>query len=155
MRRKLREIMDTNELITIIEGCRVCRVAMVDNRSPYVLPMNFGYSFQNNEFIFYLHCAKEGRKIQVLTTNPHVCIELDTMKELITGADGCDYSCHFKSFIGFGEAIFVDDADEKQIALDAIMLRQTGKQSFTYNDRVMNQTRVIKVVLDSWSGKGH
>ena len=133
MRRKNREIKNIEELLEIINGCKLCRIGMVDDGKPYVIPMNFGYQFEESAITIYLHSAKEGRKIQVLKSNNQICIEMDVMKELIAGEKGCDYSCHFESFIGNGHAVFLEDEASKTDALDAIMKHQTGRTDFNYD----------------------
>ena len=42
MRRSDREITDFQELITVMRGCDVCRLALHDEPYPYILPLNFG-----------------------------------------------------------------------------------------------------------------
>jgi nitroimidazol reductase NimA-like FMN-containing flavoprotein (pyridoxamine 5'-phosphate oxidase superfamily) len=83
------------ELIEIINGYKVCRLAMVDNSEPYVVPLNFGYRRDDSVITILLHCAREDRKINILKQNNQVCIEMDQMKELLSGERGCDYSCYF------------------------------------------------------------
>lgn len=84
-----------------------------------------------------------------------MCIEIDHMKQLITGENGCDYSCYFESFIGMGNAIFIDDADDKIKAFDAIMKHQTGQDDFNYEKQVINKTAIIEISLSEYSGKKH
>lgn len=155
MRRSNREVKDEAELIEIINGCKVCRVGMVDGDKPYVIPMNFGYQLTNSIITIFLHCAKEGRKIELLKMNNQVCIELDQMKEMITGEKGCDYSCYFESFVGSGRAVFLEDTESKINALNIIMKHQTGRDNFSYDQRVVDQTTLMAVELNSYSGKKH
>ncbi|HNU36390.1 MAG TPA: pyridoxamine 5'-phosphate oxidase family protein, partial [Methanomassiliicoccales archaeon] len=68
MRKAEREIMDQGELEEVIRRAEVCRLAMVDDGKPYIVPMNFGY----RNGCLYFHCAKEGRKLDVLRENPKV-----------------------------------------------------------------------------------
>ena len=42
MRRSNREITDLNEIISIINDCKVIHLAMLDDGEPYLLPLNFG-----------------------------------------------------------------------------------------------------------------
>ena len=42
MRRADREITDFDELIAVMRGCDVCRLALHDEPYPYILPLNFG-----------------------------------------------------------------------------------------------------------------
>ena len=46
MRRKDREITDIEEIRDIIEKCKVCRLAMQDEEGLYLVPLNFGYEFE-------------------------------------------------------------------------------------------------------------
>ena len=57
MRRKEKEITITKEIEKILKESKVCRLAMVDEDKPYIVPMNFGYS---NGYLFF-HSAKQGR----------------------------------------------------------------------------------------------
>ena len=43
MRRKDREVTDIGEMEEILRLCKTCHVAMVDNGSPYVVPLSYGY----------------------------------------------------------------------------------------------------------------
>lgn len=155
MRRKNREVTELTEIIEIINGCKVCRLAMVDNGQPYVVPLNFGYRQDDSVITIFLHCAREGRKTEILKQNNQVCIEMDQMKELICGEKGCDYSCYFESFIGTGQAVFLDDAAAKAEALQAIMKQQTGRDDFSFDQQILEQTAVIAVELRRYSGKRH
>lgn len=155
MRRANREVKSKFELIKIIEGCKVCRVGMVDNGKPYVIPLNFGYKIVDSVITIYLHSAKEGRKIGALTKNSTVCIEMDRMNELITGENGCNYSCYFESFIGEGQAVFLENTESKINALNAIMKHQTGRDDFSYDLRVLDKTLIIAIELSHYTGKRH
>lgn len=42
MRRKDREITDFDEIVAIMRKCDVCRIAVNDGDTPYIVPMNFG-----------------------------------------------------------------------------------------------------------------
>lgn len=71
----------------ILREANHCVIALSDNNSPYMVPMNFG--FKNNNL--YLHSSPEGRKIEILKVNNKVSFgvqiktELVKMKKLVTG----------------------------------------------------------------------
>ena len=65
MRRADREVTDVNEIIDIIDHCKVCHIAMMDGEWPYLLAMNFAYSYEDGQLIIYLHSAKEGKKMHI------------------------------------------------------------------------------------------
>ena len=52
-----------------------------------------------------MHCAKEGHKLDLIRSNPNVCIEVESDVELISGGDvACKYGASFASVIGRGRA---------------------------------------------------
>ena len=89
MRRKEREITDTHQLQQILEECKVCRVAMQDKDGLYLVPLNFGYQYQDGKLTLYLHSSKEGRKISALSQNSSVCFEMDCSHKLVEGDVAC------------------------------------------------------------------
>lgn len=154
LRRKDREINETNELLQVIDQCKICRITMQDNEGLYIVPMNFGYIYENKQLVLYFHSAKEGRKISALKENSNVCFEMDCEHRLITGDKACKYSYSFKSIIGNGTAVFLDDAEEKKSALSILMKHQTG-QEFSFDDGMMDSVSVFKVVAHQFTGKYH
>ena len=71
MRRSDREVSNTYEIEEIIRSCRVCRIAMNTVDGIYIIPMNFGYAYEGESFVFYFHGACEGRKIDALKKIPY------------------------------------------------------------------------------------
>ncbi|MBU4540518.1 pyridoxamine 5'-phosphate oxidase family protein [uncultured Acetobacterium sp.] len=155
MRRSEREVKNETEILEIVNGCKVLRLGMVDAGRPYVVPLNFGYTIAGAVITIYLHCAKKGRKLEVLAKNNKVCIEMDRMTQLITGESGCDYSCNFESLIGEGQAVILTDEAEKIKALNHIMKHQTGRDDFSFEQRIVAMTTVIAVALQQYSVKRH
>lgn len=154
MRRKDREVKDIKELLQIIDKCKVCRIAMQDNAGLYIVPMNFGYVFENNKLVLYFHSAKEGRKITALKVNSDICFEMDCEHRLIKGDEACRYSYSFKSIVGNGKVVFIDDIDEKKFALSSLMKHQTGKD-FIFDDRMVYSVCVFKILVQEFAGKYH
>jgi nitroimidazol reductase NimA-like FMN-containing flavoprotein (pyridoxamine 5'-phosphate oxidase superfamily) len=148
MRRKEKQITAMAELEAVIRKALVCRLAMVDDGRPYIVPLCFGY--QNNTLFF--HSAKEGKKLDILKKNKNVCFEFDVDAELKKGKSACDWGMTFQSVIGFGEASLVEDPSAKRSALDIIM-RQYAEGSFAYTDTVVENTAIIRVAIANMTGK--
>ena len=148
MRRSEKEITDKAEVEEIIRQSLVCRLALVDGERPYIVPLCFGY--QDNTL--YFHSAKEGKKLELLKTNPNVCFEFDTDTELQKGKKACDWGMAYRSVIGFGDATLVKAIEDKRHALDIIM-RQYAEGTFNYTDAVLKSTAVIKVDIRAMTGK--
>ena len=73
MRRADREVTDVDGMIDIIDHCKVCHIALMDGEWPYIVAMNFAYRYENDQLVIYLHSAKEGKKLDLLRKDDHVC----------------------------------------------------------------------------------
>ena len=148
MRRKDKEIKDKSAIEEILRQAVVCRIAMCDGQTPYVVPMCFGYAGDR----LYFHCAPEGKKIDILKENPRVCFEVDVDQELVRGTQPCKWSFKYRSVVGFGSAVFVEDLNEKKRALDVLM-EHFGGEASSYPDDVLGRVTIIRVDIESLTGK--
>lgn len=148
MRRKEKEIKSREEIESVIKKALVCRLGMADENGPYIVPLSFGY---RDGFLFF-HSAKEGRKIEILKKNNKVCFELDIDHEVVGGEKACKWGMKYKSVIGFGNAFIIEDPASKKAGLDVIMDHYSGR-SFEYQDEVLRKTVIIKVEIESMTGK--
>ena len=153
MRRKDREVTDRKELYRIIEKAKILRLGLMDETYPYVVPVHFGFECTFGTWVFYMHCAGEGKKLDLIRKNPHVCVEMDCEAELISGGEeACRYGSSYASVIGFGKAEIVEDTEAKIHALSFLMQNQTGK-TFAFTKEMTDRVAVIRVTLDEISGK--
>ena len=157
MRRKDREVTDQEEIQKIFDDCKVCRIGIVDEDGPYIVPMNYGYVKEEGKVILYFHGAREGKKIDLIRKNPNVWIELDYKHELEEGKLACQYSYYYASIIGKGTASIIDNPKEKLKALNVIMRHQTGKSfdEFQKNPKLEKAVAIIRVELNEYSCKRH
>jgi nitroimidazol reductase NimA-like FMN-containing flavoprotein (pyridoxamine 5'-phosphate oxidase superfamily) len=58
----------------------------------------------------------------------------------------------YRSVIGFGTAVIIDNPNDKRHALNIIMANYTDGQ-FTYTDEGIRKTAVIRVDIDTLTGK--
>jgi nitroimidazol reductase NimA-like FMN-containing flavoprotein (pyridoxamine 5'-phosphate oxidase superfamily) len=148
VRRKEKEMLDRAELEAVISEARVCRLGLCDGGIPYVVPLCFGYTADT----FYVHCAAEGRKLEILERNPEVCLELEAGVALKPGAKACDWGMTYRSVLGFGRAERVESSESKRRALDLIMARYASG-TFDYPEAALEKTVILKVVVRSMTGK--
>jgi uncharacterized protein len=148
MRRKDKAITDAVEINAIIAKAKVCRLAMVTDDKPYVVPLSFGYHSNS----LYFHGSIKGRKIETIRKNPQVCFEFDQLFETLESEKACEWSVKYQSIIGFGRAILVEEQEEKSTALKIIMA-QYSDQEFEFPDDMLKATAVIKVEIESMTGK--
>ncbi len=154
MRRKDREVTDINDLLSIVEECRICHLGLIDDKGMYIVPLNYGYEYINQRLNLYFHSAHVGRKIDAIINNPNVCIEMDCDHRLIEGEKACDYSFGYKSIIGNGKASIVSDYNEKLKGLSLLMKHETQRE-FEFDEKMVNQVSVIRVEVNEFTGKYH
>ncbi len=151
MRRKDREITDRNEIYDVLRRCDTLRIAIHDDEYPYTVPVSFGTEIINDRIVVYFHSALEGKKIELIKKNPHVCIEGDIFHRTQETAHGI--TVHYESVIGFGECRFVEEQEEIVHGLELVM------KHYGYLERSVEQcgstahVAVGKIVLNEVSGK--
>ena len=148
MRRSDKEITDPKAIEDIILKSKVCKLAVCDGNQPYIVPLCFG--FKDNTLFF--HSAPQGKKIDMLKKNPNVCFEFEIYTQVIKSAMACKWGMKYKSVIGYGTAEFITDKDQKQQAFDIIMKQYTD-ESFSYEETLLNAAVIIKVEIQSLTGK--
>ncbi len=153
LRRKEKEILSRNEIDNIINKAKVCRISLIDeeNMFPYIIPVNFGYDGKN----IFIHTAKVGKKIDLIKNNNNVCFEIDIDVKILHKEKASKCSTAYKSLIGFGKAYFIDEIDEKKIALDELMKHYSSEVSNREYDysKCLDSVGIIKIDIISVTGK--
>ncbi|AIW90285.1 5-nitroimidazole antibiotic resistance protein [Treponema sp. OMZ 838] len=145
MRRSDREVTDYQQIYTIIEKAKVVHIGMIDNDHPYVVPMQYGFIFTDGRLTLYVHCAKEGRKLDILKKNPCVFIELETDVAIVSGGDiPCKYGSEYASVMGDGTAVIVEDVAEKISGLRLMMKTQSGRD-FEITEQMAASVTVLRI----------
>ena len=151
MRRKDREITDVEEIIRIMEKCDVCRLALFDDEYPYIIPLNFGFDFEQDTLYLYFHSAQEGHKLDLIKKNNKVTFEMDCEHQMILYDERMSCTMGYASVIGHGEIEFVDD-NHKYEALK-IMMRHYHNEDFCFNKDMMKVTAVYRLKVNDMVGK--
>jgi len=131
-----------------IRRASVCRLAMLDGTTPYIVPLCFGY----RDGVLYFHGSLESRKYALMKKHPKVCFEVDILAEAIPAPDPCNWDMRYRSVVGFGEAHMLAGHDEKRQALE-IIAAHYAKGPASVLDNKVRKTAVFKVVIASMTGK--
>jgi nitroimidazol reductase NimA-like FMN-containing flavoprotein (pyridoxamine 5'-phosphate oxidase superfamily) len=126
---------------------------MVDaDGRPYVIPMNFGYKADT----VYLHGSKVGKKNDILSSNPNVCLSFSTDHELryVNEEIACSWSMRYRSVLVFGRVEFVDDMKDKVDGLNIIMAHYSDRE-FSYNDPAVRDVQVYRIVIEKMEGRAY
>ena len=128
MRQRAREITDRRIICAMLDGMDTICVGMHDEPAPYVVPLSFGYTFED-DLVFVFHCAQEGYKLELLAKNPNVCV---TASRFISYAGGSvkGHLHDFRSVIARGVAERIDPQREPE-AFDRahrLLLAHNGRE---------------------------
>ena len=118
-----------------------------DNGQPYGVPLN--YSFDGERL--YLHCALKGHKIDNILANGKVSFCVVGWTKLLPA----EFSTEYESVIVTGMASVVQ-GDEKYQALVSLLEKYSAdfiSEGRKYIEKLDRQTKVVKVDVDSITGK--
>ena len=154
MRRSDRAVTEPAAIFDILTRCRVARLGLCRGGVPYVVPMNFACEQRDGQFVFYVHCANEGKKLDILRENANVCVEADCDHALAPGDRACSHSFRYASVIARGRAEVLQDAGEKARALTLLMRWQTGKD-IPVSPEQASRVTVLRIAAEEITGKQH
>lgn len=149
MRKANQEITDKSVLEEILKQAQICRLAMIDNGLPYILPFNFGF----HENCIFIHSAPVGKKIDLLKENPLVCFEIEQKAEIITDEIACNWSTLYRSVVGYGNVEIVTDFEEKIQGLEIIMKQHGGAGKQDFDPKEVEFIVILKLSISTITGK--
>jgi len=150
MRRDEREITDPQEIEKIIQAGKVMYLALSSDDVPFVVPVFYAWDGE----AFYFHSARSGTKINILKKNNKVSFAISLDHGVVEDEKICDFEARHRTVIGFGEAEFIEDMQEKSAVLDRIVAGFTD-QKFEYPHANLKATLVTRINVLSIKGKSH
>lgn len=153
MRRKDKEINDINEMIKIIEESRIMHLGVCHDNQPYVIPLNFGFQYNDNKIKIYFHSAKVGRKIDFINNNRKCAVEMTSYFALQTGETACEWSAFHESVMIEGNITLIEDENEIRNAMDHIMDHYGFEGVPLYEDKYIKAMAVYCIDVENISGK--
>ncbi len=139
---------DIEDIEAVIKKSIVCRLGINHGKTPYVVPLSFGYCNKT----LYFHSGPGGQKLGLLKADPHVGFEFDRITEVVGATDPCSWDINYQSIIGFGKAEFIENTEEKIKALEVIISQYTDRP-MTITDARVKATVVFKIAIDHMTFK--
>ena len=152
MTKRERQVTDPAKIRDILDRAKVLHLGLAVDNEPYVVPMNYGHTFENEKLVIYLHSALRGKKLDMIRQNPRVFFEIDCDQQSFEGVKPCQYGMVYSSIMGRGVASFVEDVEAKKQAMVALMKTQTGKD-FTFEDGWVSMVAVIRIDVEAYTAK--
>ena len=151
-------IKSKDRIIKFLSEESTGRISSIDKDGfPQIIPMNF--VFLDNSV--YMHSHIRGEKIENIKRNSKVGFEIDRNLEFLPSyfSDPDDASLADTLYISVvmkGEAILVEDKEEKVLALNGLMKKYQPEGRYTpmrEDMDVLDATAVIKVTPKEMNGK--
>ena len=152
MTKRELQVTDLNEIKAILDSAKVLHLGMAVDNEPYVVPMNYGYEMDGEKLTLYLHSAVRGKKLDMMQANSRVFFEMDCDRMPFEGEKPCQYGLAYSSLMGRGEAVLVEDVEEKMHAMTVLMKAQTGKD-FSFNERLVSIVAVVRIDVSEYTAK--
>ena len=149
MRKQNQEIKDKNIIDEILSKSEVCRIAMIDDGKPYILPFNYGYK----DHYIYIHSTPEGKKIDILKKNSYVCFEIEYKADLVKYGEPCKWATRYCSVVGYGEVEIITDFQQKMDGLDIIMAHHGYQDKKNYDKKQVESIVILKLHITEVTGK--
>jgi nitroimidazol reductase NimA-like FMN-containing flavoprotein (pyridoxamine 5'-phosphate oxidase superfamily) len=149
MKEDYRPVVDNKRCEDMLKGTYHGVLVMCSDNKPYAVPMNHGYV--QGRFIF--HCAKEGRKLDVIRANPLVTYVVKNYYG--TDEDFQDsMRCHgqWESVIASGRAHVVEEREALEEAFKSFMAYY-DKPDYKVTDKACENTGAIIIDVDEMTAR--
>ena len=149
MRKTNQEITDKSVIEEILSKSEICRIAMIDNDLPYILPFNYGYK----DNCIYIHSAPEGKKIDLLKKKNTVCFEIEQIAKIIKHNKACKWATTYRSVVGYGDVEIITDYDKKKQGLEIIMTHYGAPDNLEFELKQVESIVILKITISKVTGK--
>lgn len=106
---------DRGTIYAILDAGFVCHVGYVMDGQPYVIPT--GYARIQDDL--YIHGSSASRMLRNLAQGVVVCVTVTLVDGLVLARSAFHHSINYRSVVVLGKAVLVEDAAEKDKALEA------------------------------------
>ena len=129
----------------VLENTFQGTLVMCHEDVPYAVPMNHAFV----EGKFYFHCARRGRKIDLIRQNPNVVYVVSEYRGAPAEMPE-DSRCHgpWQSLVAYGTARVIEDNDEKAVAFRAFM-GAYGCPDYQMSDQGHDDTSALVIEVSS------
>jgi nitroimidazol reductase NimA-like FMN-containing flavoprotein (pyridoxamine 5'-phosphate oxidase superfamily) len=110
-----RGAFDRKTIYPILDEAFICHVGFVVEGQPYVIPTGFARIGDD----LYIHGSSASRMLRNIAKGIDVCVTVTLLDGLVLARSAFHHSMNYRSVVILGKAELVEDADEKNKALEA------------------------------------
>jgi nitroimidazol reductase NimA-like FMN-containing flavoprotein (pyridoxamine 5'-phosphate oxidase superfamily) len=143
---------DRETIYRILDEALICHVGFVENKQPYVIPINFARVDDS----IILHGAKASRLLKHIEAGHPVCVEATIVDGLVLARSVFHHSLNYRSVVVFGKGHLIEDQQEKLAALQAVtehLIPGRWQEARLPNRKELNATSVVSIKIEEASAK--
>lgn len=148
MRKAKLEVKEQERLLELLKRGKTAHIAIHDTPYPYIVTLNYGYK----DNALYFHCAREGRKIDLLRKNNKVSFQIVVDEKIEHEDSACSWTTRFASLNGTAIA-HIREADTEISSDLTKLMAHYGVDEDTFPDNMIRRVYTLKLDIVSLRGK--
>lgn len=143
---------DRDTIYAILDAGFICHVGYVMDGQPYVIPT--GYARIGDDL--YIHGSSASRMLRNLAQGVDVCVTVTLVDGLVLARSAFHHSINYRSVVVLGKAVLVEDAEEKDKALEAFtehIVPGRWPEIRWPNELELKATSVLRLPIEEASAK--
>lgn len=143
---------DRETIYPILDEAFICHVGFAVEGQPYVIPT--GYARIDDDL--YIHGSSASRMLRNLAEGIDVCVTVTLIDGLVLARSAFHHSVNYRSVVILGKAELVEDAEEKNRALEAFtehVIPGRWAEIRWPNELELKATSVLKLAINEASAK--
>jgi nitroimidazol reductase NimA-like FMN-containing flavoprotein (pyridoxamine 5'-phosphate oxidase superfamily) len=143
---------DRETIYAILDEAFICHVGYVFDGQPYVIPT--GYARIGDDL--YIHGSSASRMLRNMALGVDVCVTVTLVDGLVLARSAFHHSINYRSVVVLGKAVLVEDAAEKDKALEAFtehVIPGRWPEIRWPNELELKATSVLKLSIEEASAK--
>lgn len=149
MRRKRQELSREETEAILKRGTSGVLALAEEGGFPYAVPLSYVYSGGK----LYFHCAKSGRKLDLICQNPRASFCVIDQDQIVPEK----FTTYFRSAIVFGALRVMEDGPEKREAIDKLTVKYAPDSSAAGRqeeiDREWSALCMLEMEISHMTGK--
>ena len=152
VRESHRAVYDRETVYRILDEGFLCHVGFLVDGQPFVIPTSYGRQDAN----LYIHGSAASRMLRQMKEGVAVCVTVTLLDGLVLARSVFNHSMNYRSVVILGNAMLVDDPDEKIAALRALaehIIPGRWDDARQPNESELKQTSVLRLPIEEFSAK--
>jgi nitroimidazol reductase NimA-like FMN-containing flavoprotein (pyridoxamine 5'-phosphate oxidase superfamily) len=116
-RKPARGSYERSEVFGILDHALICHVAFALDGQPYAMPTIHARRGET----LYLHGSNGSRMLRVAGRGEPLCVTATIVDGIVLARSGFHHSLNYRSAVVLGAGRLVSDAEEKRLALEAVV----------------------------------